>query len=175
MNTTTIKALLIIDMDGKRIYSKYYEKSPSVPLAKQHEIEERIAKSITGKGNSELFLLDKYVVLYRTMSDVIIAALTDPSENELLVNSALMCIVDGFDILFNKQFDKKVALEYYDKVAIAVDEVIDDGVILEVDGEQMANRVSFKGVEDEGLGEGSAFASALSFAKGSLLSMWRGK
>ncbi|KAL7718879.1 AP complex mu/sigma subunit domain-containing protein [Entamoeba marina] len=176
MNTPTIKALLIIDIDGKRLYSKFYEKNPAVPLSKQTDIENRIAKAVSQKGNSELFLLDKYVVLYKTVTDLIIAALTDPSENELLVANALECIVNGFELIFDKQFDKKVALEYYDKIAIAVDEVLDDGIVLEVDSEQLANRVNFKNVEggDSTFGDGT-FSGALSFAKGSLLSMWRGK
>ncbi|BFU25022.1 clathrin adaptor complex small chain subfamily protein [Entamoeba histolytica HM-1:IMSS-B] len=177
MNTPTIKALIIIDLDGKRLYSKFYEKNPNVPLHKQHDIETRIAKAVSGKGNSELFLLDKYVVLYRMVSDLIIAALTDPQENELFVSNALNCIVEGFEIIFDKGLDKKIALEFYDKIAIAIDEVIDDGIILEVDSEEMANRVSFKNIKgnETGFGGDGTFTSALNFAKGSLLGLWRGK
>ncbi|ELP88175.1 zeta-coat protein, putative [Entamoeba invadens IP1] len=176
MTSPTIKALLITDLDGKRLYSKFYDKNPSVPLAKQIDIEERISKSVGMKGNSELFLLDKYVVIYNTVSDLIIAALTDPNENELFVNTGLSCIVDAFNIIFKKGFDKKVALEFYDKVAITIDEVIDDGIILEVDPEAVANRVNFKNVE----GSESSFADvslsgALSYGKGYLLGLWRGK
>ena len=176
MNTPTVKAVLLIDLDGKRIYSKYYEKNPTLPINKQHDIEQRIAKSVAGKGNNELFLLDKYVVLYRTMSDVIVAMLTDPQENEIFVNMALMCIVDGFERIFERNFDKKVALEYYDKIAIAIDEVIDDGIILETDSQQLADRVNFKNLEDEEGGSFTdiSFASALNFAKGSFLKVWRG-
>ena len=175
MNVPTIKAVLLIDLDGKRIYSKYYEKNPIVTLNKQHEIENKISKTISQKGNNELFLLDKYIVLYKTISDVIIAVLTDPQENELFVLQALNCIVNGFEMIFEKGFDKKIALEYYDKIAIAIDEVIDDGIILETDPEEMANRVNFKNVEgvESNYGE-SAFSSALNFGKG-LLNMWRGK
>ena len=176
MNTQTIRALLIIDLDGKRIYSKFYEKNPTITLSKQQDIESRIAKSVSSKGNNDLFLLDKYVVLYRQMSDVIVAMLTDPQENEIFVNMALNCLVDGFDKIFDRGFDKKVALEYYDKIAIAIDEVIDDGIILETDSQQLADRVNFKnleGTESSGFSDIS-LSSALNFAKGSLLSFWKG-
>ena len=176
MNTQTIRAFLLIDLDGKRIYSKYYEKNPTLSLAKQQDIETRVAKSVATKGNNDLFLLDKYVVLYKQLSDVIVAMLTDPQENEIFVQMALNCIVDGFDRIFERGFDKKIALEYYDKIAIAIDEVIDDGIILETNSEALADRVNFKNIEG---GESSGFSeislsSALNFAKGSLLSFWKG-
>lgn len=176
MNTQTIRALLIIDLDGKRIYSKYYEKNPSLSLQKQQDIENRVAKSVASKGNNDLFLLDKYVVIYRQLSDTIVAMLTDPSENEIFVNMTLNCIVDGFDKIFERGFDKKIALEYYDKIAIAIDEVIDDGIVLETDSQALADRVNFKnleGTESAGFSEIS-LSSALNFAKGSLLSFWKG-
>ena len=176
MNTQTIRAFLLIDLDGKRIYSKYYEKNPTLSLTKQQDIETRVAKSVATKGNNDLFLLDKYVVLYKQLSDVIVAMLTDPQENEIFVQMALNCIVDGFDRIFERGFDKKIALEYYDKIAIAIDEVIDDGIILETNSEALADRVNFKNIEG---GESSGFSeislsSALNFAKGSLLSFWKG-
>ena len=176
MNTQTIRALMILDLDGKRIYSKFYEKSPAIPLAKQQDIESRVAKSVAAKGNADLFLLDKYVVMYRMVSDVIIAMLTDPQENEIFVNMALSCIVDGFDLIFEKGFDKKVALEYYDKIAIAIDEVIDDGIILETDPQNLADRVNFKNIDGQETTSFTeiSFSSALNFAKGSLLSFWKG-
>ncbi|ELP90064.1 coatomer subunit zeta-1, putative [Entamoeba invadens IP1] len=176
MAGVTVKALLITDLDGKRLFSKFYDKEILKP--KQTDIELHVAKSTTSKGNSELFLLDKYLVIYKIVSDLIISIITDATENELFVNNALSCIVDTFGIVFSsKGFDKKTALEYFDKVAITVDEVIDDGFILDTDPETVANRVNLKGLEgNESINLSDAtITDALHFAKGSLINLWRGK
>lgn len=155
-NTTpySIDAVIILDNKQNRIYTKYYkcphesdENELSSSIKKQKQFEKELFKK-TYKQNAEIILFESFAVVYKEYSDAIVYVIGSLDENEVLLYNVLQGLTGAFDILTNSQVDKKSLLEHYDMVAIAVDETIDDGIVLETDGSAIAARVTNPPSED---------------------------
>ncbi|GAB5573876.1 coatomer subunit zeta-1 [Prionailurus iriomotensis] len=93
----TVKAILILDNDGDRLFAKYYDDTyPSVKEQKAFE------KNIFNKT-------------HRT------------------------------DMMLRKNVEKRALLENMEGLFLAVDEIVDGGVILESDPQQVVHRVALRG------------------------------
>lgn len=195
----SVKAVLILDSEGKRIFAKYYtapHDSTVIPpisatsnsssstnkvntvnkstnsssggvssfnkntsgsgassgsdsatlsaIVKEQKAFEKGLFSKTNKQNSDIILYEDIgVVAYKQVSDVIIYVVGNTiDENEVMLYQALVCIRDAITILLHNNLDKRTILENYDLVALAIDEAIDSGIILEVDPMMITRRVS---------------------------------
>lgn len=145
-----VDAFLILDNEAKRLYAKYYEhphqkqedeESPFQSLKSQKAFESRLFKK-THKENGDIILFENHIVVYKEIADFVIYIVGGLDENETILFTALEGFKDGLDKILNYQMDKKAILENYDKVTIAADEAIDDGIILETEGSIIAARTS---------------------------------
>ena len=101
-----IKAMIIMDNDGKRLFAKYYDHSlaygsdPSAaPLPQvasalanppQGDFERKLFQK-TCKANSEIVMLDGMTIVYRSTVDVLFYVIGNSDENELILSSVLNC------------------------------------------------------------------------------------
>lgn len=142
-------AFLILDNEGKRLYAKYYkaphqqdqESSPFGNLKAQKSFEKALFAK-TFKQNADIILFENHIVVYKEVSDIVIYLVGGLDENESALFSTLEGFKDGLDKILNFQLDKKTIQENYDKVSIAADETIDDGIILETESSIIAARTS---------------------------------
>lgn len=74
--------------------------------------------------------------------DLIIYLIAPSQENELMLSSVLTGFIDAISILLRHQIEKISLIENLDMVLLALDETIDDGIILETDSTAIAARVS---------------------------------
>ena len=74
--------------------------------------------------------------------DVTLYLLGSLDENELILQQAFNAFKDSLDLILNSGIDKKNIQENYDMVLLAIDETIDDGIILETDPATIASRVT---------------------------------
>ncbi|CCH43888.1 Coatomer subunit zeta-2 [Wickerhamomyces ciferrii] len=146
-----VDAFLILDNEGKRLYAKYYkaphkteqefEASQFATLKSQKAFEKSLfAKSY--KQNADIILFEDHIVVYKEVSDVVIYLISGLDENESILFQTLEGFKDGLDKVLNYQLDKKTIQENFDKVSIAADETIDDGIILETESSVIAARTS---------------------------------
>ncbi len=97
-----IKAIIIMDNDGKRLYAKYYDPSlaygaagapiPNAHIANppQGEFEKKLFQK-TYKANSDIVMLDNNTIVYRSTVDVFFYVIGSSEENELILSSVLNC------------------------------------------------------------------------------------
>lgn len=171
--------MLILDNEGERLYAKYYksphDESPNelVSSTKLQKIFEKKLFTKTNKLNGDIILFDNYIVVYTQISDVIIYLIGGLDENELVLSQTL----DGFKEALNKilefQVDKKSIQENYDKVVIAADETIDDGIILETEPSIIVDRTSDTPTSEQTLKNidlmsEKGLMSAFNFARGKI-------
>ncbi|KAJ1946337.1 Golgi-to-ER vesicle coat component [Kickxella alabastrina] len=146
----TVRAMIILDGDGNRLIAKYYTRGQteqsyrSVKEQKKFE-SELFAK--TRKTNAQVVLYDGQTVLFINSNDVYFYLVGDPEENELLLLSALQGFYDGVCQLVKYDLSKRKVLDNLDMVVLALDEAIDDGIVLETDGNVIASNVSKRGVD----------------------------
>ncbi len=94
-------------------------------------------------------MFDNIILVYKFIGDVYFYAVADVGENELILASVLQALCDSIGMLLRNVVDKKSVLESYDLVLLAMDEIVDGGIILEIDPQQVAQRVTMRG-EDGG-------------------------
>ncbi|KAJ3031461.1 UNVERIFIED_CONTAM: Coatomer subunit zeta-1 [Siphonaria sp. JEL0065] len=138
----TTKAVIVLDSEGKRLLAKYY--SPDYPTLKEQRVFEKALFDKTKKLNSEIVLLDNQVIVYKNSHDIFIYFVGTMDENELILMSALQSFYEALSMLLAGQVEKRSILESADLVFLALDETIDDGIILESDSTQIAARVTKK-------------------------------
>ncbi|KAI7829988.1 coatomer subunit zeta-1-like protein [Kickxella alabastrina] len=128
----TVRAMIILDGDGNRLIAKYYTRG-------QAEQSYRSVKE-QKKFESELFAKTR-----KTNAQVVLY--DGQTENELLLLSALQGFYDGVCQLVKYDLSKRKVLDNLDMVVLALDEAIDDGIVLETDGNVIASNVSKRGVD----------------------------
>eukprot|EP00695_Tsukubamonas_globosa_P002169 TRINITY_DN3268_c0_g1_i1.p1 TRINITY_DN3268_c0_g1~~TRINITY_DN3268_c0_g1_i1.p1 ORF type:complete len:178 (+),score=22.26 TRINITY_DN3268_c0_g1_i1:77-610(+) len=144
-----IKAIIILDSDGKRIYSKYYSEDLSAPatrLAFEKNLFTKTHKT-TAKTDAEIILLDNMTVIYRFDSDVMFYVVGGADENEAVLASVLSTLYETINTLARNQIDKRTLIENFDVLVLTVDEIVDEGVILELDSQAIVSRVSLQSSE----------------------------
>ncbi|GME66561.1 unnamed protein product [[Candida] boidinii] len=155
----TIKSIIILDSDGKRLFVKYF-KGPHNPNKeevdlssithnekKQLSFESNLFQK-THKSNSDIILLENQIVVYKEFADVIVYVTGDLNENEVLLYNALQGLIGALEIVIKSSMDKRLLQENYDMVSLTIDETVDDGIILETDPAAIASRVTKPPTED---------------------------
>lgn len=150
----TIKAMMIIDSDGNRLVSKYFD-DQFPTIRDQKEFEKSLFKK-THKANGEIIMLDNLTIVYRSHMDLFFYVIGSTNENEIILVSVLNCLFEALTQLFRRNVEKKYLQDNMDSVFLAIDEICDKGILLEVDASQVAQRVSFRETEVP-LGEQTVF------------------
>ena len=65
--------------------------------------------------------------MYKHSLDLIIYIVAGPSENELMIYTALTSLTDALTMLLRNNLEKRAVLENLDLVLLCLDETIDDG------------------------------------------------
>uniref|UniRef100_A0A8V5GTH1 Coatomer subunit zeta n=1 Tax=Melopsittacus undulatus TaxID=13146 RepID=A0A8V5GTH1_MELUD len=139
----TVKAVIILDNDGERLFAKYYD--GSYPSTKEQRVFEKNIFSKTQRSDSEIALLEGLTVVYRSSIDLYFYVIGSPYENELMLTAVLNCLFDSLSQMLRKNVEKRALLENMEGLFLAVDEIVDGGVVLESDPQQVVHRVAVRG------------------------------
>ncbi|KAE8556214.1 hypothetical protein EYB25_000914 [Talaromyces marneffei] len=155
----TVNAVLIMSTDdSSRIFAKYYSPphppagvpatstdypgaNPYPTVKEQKNFESGLMEK-TNKQTNDVILYDNRVVVFKLENDVMMYVVGSADENEVLLYNVVVALRDALGILFKGATDKRTIIENYDLVSLAIDEIIDDGIILETDPVLIASRVS---------------------------------
>ncbi|KAF9879296.1 coatomer zeta subunit [Colletotrichum karsti] len=165
MSLFSVNAILILSTeDGSRLFSKYYTAphhgpsatqkdgvaSPSNPYpdVKSQKAFEKGLLDKTAKQTGDIILYDNRIVLYKMESDVMMYVVGGVDENEVLLYNVILALRDSLHLLFKQSVDKRTIVENYDLVSLAIDEIVDDGIILETDPTIIVQRVSKAPAQD---------------------------
>ena len=163
-----VQNVLLLDSDGKRVAVRYYDSAMKTTAAQMKFEKEVFSKTSrnNARGEAEITLLDNHIVVYKFCADLHFFVTAKVDENEIIVATVLNAFFDAVSLLLRGVVEKRAALENLDLVLLTIDELIDGGIILETDPNNIANRVTMRGAEgqDTPLAEQS-LASALAIAR----------
>ena len=108
----TIKGVAIMDNDGERIFSKYYDET--FPTVKEQKEFEKNLFEKTSKQNAEIIMLDGLIVVYRSNIDLYFYIMGSQFENELILVSVLNALYDAVSIMLRKNVEKRFLLNHLD-------------------------------------------------------------
>ncbi|XP_064643553.1 coatomer subunit zeta-1-like isoform X2 [Lineus longissimus] len=146
----TVKAIMIMDNDGKRILTKYYDNT--FPTVKEEKAFEQNLFNKTHRANAEIIMLEGLTCVYRSNVDLYFYVVGSQQGNELVLVSVLNCLYDSISQMLRKNVERRTLLDNLDAVFLAVDEICDGGIILEGDSNAVASRVAVR-MDDVPLGE----------------------
>ncbi|PMD15951.1 clathrin adaptor complex small chain [Hyaloscypha hepaticicola] len=164
MSLFSVNAILILNSDdGSRVFAKYYTaphhtagathtnaptaQTPYPDVKSQKAFEKGLVEK-TAKQTADIILYDNRIVLYKSESDVMMYVVGGVDENEIMLYNVILALRDSLHLLFKQSVDKRTIIENYDLVSLAIDEIIDDGIILETDPTIIVQRVSKAPTQD---------------------------
>ncbi|XP_054080442.1 coatomer subunit zeta-2 isoform X2 [Rissa tridactyla] len=106
----------------------------------------------TSPGQGEVACLEGLTVVYRSSADLFFYVVGGCQENELMLSAVLACLLDTLGHLLQKEVEKRLLLDNMEGTFLVVDEIVDRGVILESDPQQVIQRLSLRGPEPAAYG-----------------------
>ncbi|XP_036196774.1 coatomer subunit zeta-2 isoform X6 [Myotis myotis] len=138
----TIKAVFILDSDGRRL------------LAKEQMAFEKNVFNKTNRTDSEIAFFGGMTIVYKSSIDLFLYVVGSSQENELMLMSVLTCLFESLNHVLRKNVEKRWLMDNMDGAFLVLDEIVDGGVILESDPQQVIQKVNFR-ADDGGLTEQS--------------------
>ncbi|NXH78369.1 COPZ1 protein, partial [Hydrobates tethys] len=134
---------------------QYYD--GTFPTAKEQAAFERNIFSKTHRAGGEIACLEGLTVVYRSSVDLFFYVVGGCQENELMLSAVLACLLDALGHLLRsgcsdvshplarrKEVEKRWLLDNMEGTFLVVDEIVDRGVILESDPQEVIQRLSLR-------------------------------
>ncbi|KAA8541659.1 hypothetical protein F0562_022811 [Nyssa sinensis] len=145
----TIKNILLLDSEGKRVAVKYYSDdwpTNSAKLAFEKSVFTKTQKT-NARTEAEIAMFESNIVVYKFIQDLHFFVTGGDDENELILSTVLQGFFDAVTLLLRNNVEKMEALENLDLILLCLDEIIDGGMILETDANIIAGKVATHSVD----------------------------
>lgn len=148
-----ILAMLVLDADGNRLAVKYSSlarkelwNGVKPQLAFEQRVINKLPKSSNTKNEVDVAVIDDHTVLYQACNDVVVCAVSSATENELVVLQLVEGVVSAMSSAASGSFlstgmTKQLVLDNLADILFILDEVTDDGIIMETEEEKISARV----------------------------------
>ena len=139
-----VKFILILDNSGKRIYCSYYTKDYDT-LNSQLDFENRLCKITqiysVDKYDLDIFNFEKYNIISRISKEIAIFIGEDEDDNEILLDKVLEAIEVQLFNLIGDELTRENILKHYDELTLTIDELVTNGVVLNIEEHSLYKRV----------------------------------
>ncbi|KAG6428400.1 hypothetical protein SASPL_112651 [Salvia splendens] len=146
----TIKNILLLDSEGKRVAVKYYSDewpTNSAKLAFEKSIFSKTQKT-NARTEAEITMVENNIIVYKFIQDLHFFVTGGDEENELILATVLQGFFDAVTLLLRNNVDQREALENLDMILLCLDEIVDGGIILETDSSIIAGKVATHSIDD---------------------------
>merc|ERR1712216_865856 len=152
----SVKAIMILDDEGTRLVAKYYSEDLNTE-EKQSAFEKllftKTSRNQSARHDTDIIMLDQSVIVFHFVCDCLFYVVGKVDDNELLLEAVLNGLVEVLSNLLSNglgsQLEKLTLMDQLEQVLIAVDEVVDGGLLLETDPTVITNRVAMRGATDD--------------------------
>ncbi|CAK9154246.1 unnamed protein product [Ilex paraguariensis] len=146
----TVKNILLLDSEGKRVAVKYYSDdwpTKSAKLAFEKSVFVKTQKT-NARTEAEIAMLENNIIIYKFVQDLHFFVTGGDDENELILATVLQGFFDAVTLLLRNNVEQREALENLDLILLCLDEIVDGGMILETDGSIIAGKVATHSMDD---------------------------
>lgn len=145
----TVKGVLILDLEGHRVYAKYYDEALLGDTKRQCTLEKAIHdRCLKAKGTIEAMVCEGLIVLGQSNLDLNFFVVGGLEVNELmlaiLLEAFVEVLLEGIRPSSGHQLDRRGLMEHFDAMAVLLDDMVDGGVILNVDIKELSGRFGGK-------------------------------
>ncbi|XP_030077317.1 coatomer subunit zeta-2 isoform X1 [Microcaecilia unicolor] len=145
-----VKAMFILDCDGQRLVAKYYDET--FPSPKEQRCFEKSIFNKTHRADGEIAFLEGMTIVYKSSIDLFFYVVGSSQENELMLVSVLTCLFESLSHMLRKNVEKRSLLDNLDSAFLVMDEIVDGGVILECDSQQVIQKLNFRTASEPAYG-----------------------
>lgn len=139
--TRTLKAIVMLDSDGKRNLARYFD---SNLMTRQFE-RKLFVKTKMNRTKDEILVIDGLLLMHKFVCDNHIYVIANRGENPMLLDAVLNCLVDVVTALMGKIGERQSSKSnHLSQLILALDEICDEGLILEIDSNLVLQRVLLK-------------------------------
>ena len=172
-----IKFIIILDNNGKLIYGKYFIDKDQ---EKQREFEKQLCFQVKNLNISQdeldIFNIDDYNVFVKIIGEIAYFIGVNEDDNECLGYNFCKIFENCLGSLTNDNFDRKKIFDNLDKIMLIIDEMVDNGLIINTDPDSIekltslqdqsgSKFISFASSEQSSSSGGGLFSSIFSGAK----------
>lgn len=144
-----VKAVIVINHEGKRICSRFCDRKQWADLEAQRSFEMSLLRKVQQMGEvSEQIVMEfgDYIVAYKQADDLFMFVVGGTDENELIMAEVLQTLDEALHTLMRGQVYEEMVQENLMSMLLVVDELVDaEGVIMETDASELAARVGSQG------------------------------
>lgn len=143
-SSPSVKNILLLDSEGKRVAVKYYSDewpTNNAKLAFEKSVFIKTLKS-NPRSEAEIAMFNNNIVIYKFVQDLHFFVTGGDDENELILASVLQGFFDAVSLILRNNVDKREALENLDLILLCLDEIVDGGIILETDPNVIVGKVA---------------------------------
>ena len=120
------------------------------------------------RGDPEITMFDNLVTVFKYIGDCYFYVVGEIEENEIILGAVLQGFYEAVASLLSV-VDKKAVLENLDLVLLCMDELVDGGIILETDPQQVVARVTMRQADGREMPFGEqSFQQAMNMARDQL-------
>lgn len=139
--TKTIIAVLIQDIDGLRCSARIFDENI---CTKAYEKKLYVNTKLQ-KIKDEIMVIDDTLVVHKFVTDLHFYVVGHIGENPMVLDSVLRCLVESATELCQpKSLDKQSLMDHLSKLILMLDEICDNGVVLETDSNLVIQRVGLR-------------------------------
>ncbi len=176
MLRVVVKFVIILDNNGKLIYSKYFTKKEE---EKKREFEKQLCLQVKNLNVSldelDIFNMDDYNILSKIYGEIAIFIGLNEEDNECLGYNFWKIFENCLGTIVNDNYTREKIFENLDKIVILIDEMIDDGLIVNTDSSNLQKLILYQqesgskfinfGSSENGGSSGGLFSSIFSSAR----------
>lgn len=138
--TSTLKAVVMLDSDGQRILASHFTEQTN---SKQFE-RKLFVKTKSLRIKDEILVIDDFLVIHRFVTSIHFYVIGSKDENPLMLDAVLNCLVEVVTSLSNKVVERQSVMDNLSQVILAMDEICDNGLVLETDSNLVLQRICLK-------------------------------
>jgi coatomer subunit zeta len=146
-----VKAVILVNSEGKRICSRFCDHNEWPDLDVQREFEKSLLAKVQTLGDStdnvDVMEFRDFVVAYRQSDDVFMFVAGGRNENELIMAEVVHSLDQTLALMLRGQVYEEVILENLQGVLLVIDELVDqEGVIMESEPAELVARAGQQNV-----------------------------
>ncbi|KAI4840056.1 coatomer subunit zeta [Plasmodium brasilianum] len=132
----------------------------------ESDITDKAKKLGCNSNETEILVINKYIILYLSINDVSIYIVGDENDNEIILNEIIQTVEQSLNNITNNQIGKKQLIDKLDSVYLILDEIADSGIIMETNSDVIINRLY---MHEGDLQEHTPLNQAISSAKENII------
>ena len=138
-----IKFIIILDNSGKLIYGRYFIDKDQ---ERQREFEKQLCFQVKNLNISQdeldIFNIDDYNVFVKIIGEIAYFIGIDEEDNECLGYNFCKIFENCLGSITNDNFDRQKIFDNLDKIMLIIDEMVDNGLIINTDPESIEKLIS---------------------------------